>query len=289
MLSVIIPCRNERNYIRGCLDAISAQAGLPADHGIEVIVAANGCRDRTVQVARECREGFAGNGFDLKVLDIPEPGKVGALNQAESVACFGNRVFVDADVILCSGVLAELARLLDAGTPVYASATVTIPTPRSLFSRAYARVWSNLPFVREGVPGIGLYAVNAMARCRWDDFPPIHSDDRFVRLNFAPHERHKAEARYCWPLPEGLFNLIRVRRRWTEGNRELLRKFPDLIANDSERNNTVSNLATLMATPMASTVFVGVYLASEFLARLPRRHASFHWQRGRAIRVSSRL
>lgn len=282
MFSVIIPCCNEENYIRGCLDALVAQTGLPDGHGIEVIVAANGCKDRTVAIARACEGAFAARGFALQVLDIPEPGKIGALNRAEAVARFGARVFVDADVILSEGVLAELGTLLDADTPVYASATVDIPTPRSVFSRAYARVWTNLPFVRDGVPGIGLYAVNAPARSRWEAFPPIYSDDRFVRLNFAPHERRKARARYRWPLPEGLGNLIRVRRRWTEGNRELVEKYPQLIANDSERNNNASNLRALMATPLASAVFVGVYVTSEVLARLPRRQTGFHWRRGRA-------
>ncbi|WP_201158193.1 glycosyltransferase [Rhodobaculum claviforme] len=282
MFSVIIPCCNEENYIRGCLDALLSQAGLPDDHGIEVIVAANGCKDRTVQIARACEGDFTARGFALQVLDIPEPGKTGALNRAEAAARFGARVFVDADVILSEGVLAELGTLLDADTPVYASATVTIPTPRSAISRAYARVWTNLPFVRDGVPGIGLYAVNAPARSRWGAFPPIYSDDRFVRMNFAPHERRKARASYRWPLPEGLRNLIRVRRRWTEGNRELVKKYPQLMVNESERNKTPANLLALLATPLASTAFVSVYVASELLARLPRRRTGFHWRRGRA-------
>ena len=282
MFTVVIPCCNEENYILGALEAIAGQTGLPDGHGIEVIVAANGCTDRTVQIARACAPEFARKGFELRVLDIPEPGKIGALNRAEQAARFEARVFVDADVILEPEVLAELGGLLDDPAPVYASATVTIPPPRSVISRAYARVWTNLPFVRDGVPGIGLYAVNAAARRRWGEFPAIYSDDRFVRLNFAPHERRKARARYRWPLPEGLGNLIRVRRRWTEGNLELVRRFPELIANDSERNNTPSNLGTLLATPLSAAVFVAIYVASEVLARLPRRQTGFHWRRGRA-------
>ena len=53
MLTVIIPSYNEENYIASCLDAIIAQTGLPDSYGIQVIVAANGCHDGTVERAKE--------------------------------------------------------------------------------------------------------------------------------------------------------------------------------------------------------------------------------------------
>lgn len=282
MFSVIIPCCNEANYIADCLGAVARQTGLAPGHGAEVVVAANGCTDATVAIARAQAPALQEAGFALQVLDLPEPGKVGALNRAEAAAAHPDRIFLDADVVIGPGVLAELAALLAQDAPVYASATVTIPRSPSAVTRAYARIWTSLPFVRDGVPGIGLYAVNAAGRRRWGAFPAIYSDDRFVRLHFAPHERRKAAATYAWPLPDGLRNLVRVRRRWSEGNRELVRLYPQLLANDSERNNNLSNLSALAAAPASATVFLVIYAASELLVRTGRRRTGFHWRRGRA-------
>ena len=132
------------------------------------------------------------------------------------------------------------------------------------------------------MPGIGVYATNASGRKRWGAFPEIYSDDRFIRLNFAPHERRKAKAEYLWPLPNGFWNMVKVRRRWCEGNDELVRLYPDLLDNDSQRNNNLSNLLSVMRFPIAGSVFLAIYVLSTALAATRRRDAAFHWRRGRA-------
>ena len=50
MLSVIVPASNEADYIADCLNAVFASDPVPG--GAEVVVVANGCRDRTADVAR---------------------------------------------------------------------------------------------------------------------------------------------------------------------------------------------------------------------------------------------
>jgi len=204
-----------------------------------------------------------------------------AINTAESHASFDNRVYLDADVIISPQLLAEMATALDQPDPVYVSGTVQIPRSKSWVTRAYAKVWAQLPFVRDGVPGIGLYAFNAAGRARWDEFPAIYSDDRFVRLQFAPSERVKLAATYEWPLPVGFSNMVKVRRRWCEGNDELHEVFPQLMVNDSQRNNSPSNMLSLLKTPLSSAVFVSIYLVSWALAKMRSRDAAFHWRRGR--------
>ncbi len=281
MLTVIVPSYNEENRIAACLDAIGAQTGLPDGHAIQVIVAANGCQDRTVERAKEKAAALKERGFDLVVLDIVQGNKMNALNQAEKVATYGTRAFLDADVILSDRVLTELSEILSAVEPRYASGTVYIPRPESIISRAYAKVWTNLPFVRDGVPGIGLYAMNAAGRARWGEFPAIYSDDRFVRLQFAPHERFKTQATYDWPLPEGFSNLVHVRHRWSEGNMELTEQYPELIKNDSQRNKTASNLLSLFAAPFSSVIFVLVFLVSNIRASRTKNGDTFIWRRGR--------
>lgn len=281
MFTIIIPSYNEENYIGACLEAVRQQRALRPGHGIQVVVAANACKDRTVAIAEEARDGLSKAGFSVVVLDIKQPGKMNAINTAERHANFESRVYLDADVIISPQLLAEMATALDRPDPVYVSGTVRIPRSESWVTRAYAKVWAQLPFVRDGVPGIGLYAFNAAGRKRWDEFPAIYSDDRFVRLQFAPSERVKLVATYDWPLPVGFSNMVNVRRRWCEGNDELHDAFPQLMVNDSQRNNSPSNMLSLFKTPFSSAVFVSIYLVSWGLAKTRSRNAAFHWRRGR--------
>lgn len=281
MLSVIIPSYNEENYIEACLDAIIAQRGLPIDHGVQIIVAANGCKDRTVALAQAKLRALSAKGFQLSVLNIARGNKMNALNQADDIATFETRVYLDADVIISPDMLRELAEILNENTPLYASGSIRIPRPQSTISRAYAKVWTQLPFIRDGVPGIGLYAMNAQGRARWGAFPDICADDRFVRLQFDPSERRHTKATYDWPLPEGFSNLVHVRHRWREGNLEFAEKFPELLANDSEINTTGRNMWRLFRTPFSSVVFVLIYLVSNRRAKQSRHGGSFIWRRGR--------
>lgn len=281
MLTVIIPCYNEENRIQACLDAIMSQIDLPANHRVQIIVAANGCQDRTVALAQEKEPQFSASGFDLLVLNIALGNKMNALNQGEAAATFENRAFLDADVLISPRMLRELADLLAEDAPVYASGTVRIPRPQSIISRAYAKVWTNLPFVRDGVPGIGLYAVNAKGRARWAKFPSIIADDRFVRLQFAPLERRKTKAIHDWPLPEGFGNLVHVRHRWREGNLEFAEKYPQLLVNDSEVNRSISNVLGLFRTPFSAVIFVLVSVVSNIRAKRSTRGETHGWRRGR--------
>ncbi len=281
VLSVIIPSHNEENYIEACLDAIVAQRGLPIDHRVQIIVAANGCQDRTVAKAQAKLKALSARGFQLSVMNITRGNKINALNEADEIATFGTRVYLDADVVIGPDMLRELAEILSDDAPLYASGLICIPQPRSLVSRAYAKVWTQLPFIREGVPGIGLYAMNAKGRARWDAFPDICADDRFVRLQFDPSERRHTKATYDWPLPEGFSNLVHVRHRWREGNLEFAEKFPALLANDSEINTSGRSVWRLFRTPFSSVVFVLVYVVSNLRARRTVKAENSTWRRGR--------
>jgi len=281
VLTVIIPSYNEENYIEACLNAIATQQDLAPDHNIQVIVAANGCRDRTVALAKSRHDALAAAGFDLLVLDIAQGNKMNALIEADAVATHATRVYLDADVIISPRMLRELADILAEDQPLYASGTIHIPRPQNLISRAYAKVWTQLPFVRDGVPGIGLYAVNAQGRARWGAFPPIYADDRFVRLQFKSNERRKTKATYDWPLPEGFGNLVHVRHRWSEGNLELAEQHSELLANDSEINKSWRNVLGLFRTPFSSAIFVLIYIVSNIRAKRTMSSETFVWRRGR--------
>lgn len=227
-LSVIIPACNEAGYIDACLRALLAAE--PTD--FEVIVVANGCTDDTAARARRHQPAFGASGTDLRVLELPALGKPGALNAGDAAARHGARVYLDADVTPGPALLRQLAEALGGDAPRYASGRPEVLLPRSAISRAYARFWVRLPFVAQGVPGFGLFAVNAAGRARWGAFPPIISDDTFVRLHFAPAERIGVADRYQWPLVEGFGPLVRVRRRQDQGVAEITALYPALMAND---------------------------------------------------------
>lgn len=275
VLSVIIPANNEEAYIQACLRAVLEQDDSAG--ALEVVVAANACQDRTVELVMALREDFAARGHHLRCLDLPEPGKIPALQSAEAVLQeTGARVYLDADVRCDAALLGQIRTALAPETPIYATGTLAVVPPQSWITRHYARFWQRLPFVKGGAVGAGFFAVNAAGRARWEAFPQIISDDTYVRLQFEPAERVEVPARYHWPMVEGLGRLIRVRRRQDQGVQELAARWPDLIGREGKAplsGRQVLGLA--LRDPVGFCVYGGVSLA----VRLGRQDSN--WTRGR--------
>lgn len=274
MLSVILPASNEEAWIGPCLDALLASD--PLGMAAEVVVVANGCRDGTVAQAQARGDRAQAVGWGLRVLDLPQGGKLAALNAGDAAAHGGIRVYLDADVQVGPGLMAQLAQALAGAAPAYASGTPAIPRPASRVTRAYAGFWQRLPFVRSPAPGFGLFAMNAAGRARWGDWPQIISDDTFARLHFAPQERIGLPATYTWPMVEGFARLVRVRRRQDAGVRELATRYPHLMANEGKEPLTKGALLRLaLADPVGFATYAAVSLA----VRLGPARAD--WTRGR--------
>lgn len=275
LLSIIIAARNEESYIGPCLAALLAQKDL-GPNGMQVIVAANACTDATVERARAAEGDFLAHGWRLKVLDLPDGGKIGALKAGEASAEGKSLVYLDADVICEPFLMAQLAAALDTTAPRYATGTLAVMRARTAVSRAYARIWIRLPFMKSGAVGAGLFALNRAGRARWADWPAIISDDTFARLHFAPTERIEVPARYHWPVVEGFANLVRVRRRQDAGVAEIVRLFPELLPNEGKHPVTPALLARLAVTdPLGLAVYLSVHAA------VRARRASDGWTRGR--------
>ncbi len=274
MLSIIIPASNEAALVGRCLGALLASVGL--EHA-EVIVVANGCRDDTAGIARSFAGTARKKGWRLVVLELAEGGKMGALNAGDAAASHPMRAYLDADVEVSAELMRLVAAALDRPDPAYASGEVVITPAKSWISRAYGRIYAQVPFMTHGVPGCGLFAVNGAGRARWGAFPGIISDDTFVRLNFTPTERIGVPAPYLWPLVEGLGNLLKVRRRQDAGVAEIARTFPELLKNDDKPRFGFSRaLGLALRDPLGFAVYAGVGLA----ARLGRSRGS-GWSRGR--------
>lgn len=283
--SVILPASNEAGYIGACLEAVLASTGIAAapDAGegppvapVEIIVVANACRDETVAIARSFESAAAARGWRLAVLDLAEGGKLHALNAGDRAARGAIRIYLDADVTVSPPLLSELIAALDRPGAAYASGTLRIAPARSRVSRAYGRLWSRVPFMATGVPGCGLFAVNAAGRGRWGAFPSIISDDTFARLQFRPEERVAVAAPYDWPIVEGFARLVRVRRRQDAGVLEIARGYPALIANEGKAPVGAGGALRLaLGDPVGFAAYAAVALA----VRLPVGGGG--WSRGR--------
>lgn len=275
MPSIIIPANNEGATIGACLDGIAEQT---FSGSVEVIVSANGCSDDTVAVAESRRLPLSRRGYDLVLIDRPEPGKIAALNAADQAATHAIRIYLDADVICTPTLLTELAEALNTDTARYASGTLTLAPTKSWITRKFGQTWINLPFIRTTVPGAGLFSVNAAGRARWETFPDIIADDLYIRLLFTPEERVAVPSRYYWPLTEGFRALVRVRRRQDAGVAEIAEKYPDLLQNESKVALKLrDHLRLFLVRPISYAVYVGIKLIVRFG---PDRHSK-EWARSR--------
>ena len=273
-ISVIIPAHNEANYLPGCLDSLLAQDDTAGP--IQIVVSANNCTDATVTVARARHAACVARGWQLDIIDREEGGKPGALNAGDAIATGAFRLYLDADVICDGALIGALRAALATDLPVYATGHLRLAPARTWISKRYGRFWMRLPFVKQGAPGAGLYAVNAAGRARWGAFPRVISDDGFVRLHFGPHERVEVAAGYKWPVVEGFYALVQVRRRQNQGMAELFESFPDLAKNVS---STWPSPVTL--TQLALRDPVG-FLVYAFVAIGVRSgSAGSEWIRGR--------
>ncbi len=259
MLSVIIPANNEEALLGACLDSLLASDSTYC--AIEVIVVANGCTDRTAALARSYKAQAEARGWTLKVLDLAEGGKMNALNAGDAAAGLPWRAYLDADVTVAPALLDQLCRALDGPKAVYASGSLRI-TAQGWVSRAYAATYRQVPFMARGVPGCGLFAVNAAGRARWDRFPDIISDDTFVRLLFKPEERVAVRAAYNWPVVEGFGALVRVRRRQDRGARQVAALYPHLMAHEDKAALGLGGMLMLFArNPVGFAVYSSVAVA----------------------------
>ena len=274
-LTIIVPANNEEAYLASCLHALMDSE--PPDSEVQVLVVANACSDKTVEVARSFEPTAARIGWTMQVIDLALPGKLNALNVGDDLAKNGLRMYLDADVLVSPGLIRLVVNeLIATSAPSYASGSPQISEAQSAVTRAYARFWQMLPFARSEAPGFGLFAVNAAGRSRWARFPDIISDDTYVRLLFAPHERKGVPATYQWPMVEGFSRLVKVRRRQDQGVKEIALKWPELLRNEGKPrigNNELLVLA--LKEPWGFLVYTAVTLA------VRTRRASAQWTRGR--------
>ena len=209
MVSIVIAAHNEETVMGPCLDALRRATDTDA----EIIVSANGCTDRTAEIARD---------RGAIVVERTEPGKPGALNAGDERATGYPRVYLDADIRVPAHGVATLERLLEEGALAAVPRRRVETSGRPLPVRAYFAINGRLPAFRDGLFGRGMIAVSETGRRRFDRFPSLTADDLFLDSQFSTAE--KAEADDVVVIVEAprttkaLVNrLVRVRR----GNAEM--------------------------------------------------------------------
>lgn len=273
MISVVIPARNEAAVLARALAALTEGA---TEGELEVIVACNGCTDRTHAIA-------AGWGAPVRAVESPVASKAGALRAGDSQARGFPRFYVDADVVLPNRSLQAVAQALRSGPALVASPRLEVDDSRSSWCvRAYYAIWTRLPYHRDGLIGSGVYAVSEAGRRRFDSFPDLISDDGWVRLQFAPEERLSvAEAEFRIVAPTTLRALIGVKLRSQKGAIQLHRAFPELARN--ERRDYAAALRAILAQPRlwpAALVYAAVLaLTKGWGSWLNRRGELSTWER----------
>jgi len=258
MPSIVIAAHDEEAVIGACLDALAVQQGILA---LEVIVSANGCNDRTAEVAT--RPGVI-------VIDRQEPGKAAALNAGDAAATSFPRIYLDADIIAPPNAVEALTAPLAAGGP----ALVAVPRRRLNTSgrpwpvRAYFSINESLPAFRKGLFGRGMIAVSEPGRWRFTAFPELIADDLFLDSQFTDDE--KTEVREVEVVVEAPFTtrallrrLVRVRR----GNAEMRDALGDQ-ARPSDRWAWFRDVVRPNPRLIAATIpYITITLLASILAR----------------------
>jgi cellulose synthase/poly-beta-1,6-N-acetylglucosamine synthase-like glycosyltransferase len=269
-LAVIIPAHDEEVALRRCLAALARQSYAGE---VEVTVVANGCQDATVAVALESQDLLPPN-FTLDVIELPVAAKWQALNAADAAARSAARVYLDADIVLSPSALEGLVAVLAEDGPRLVQPEVVVgwkgrvsPYP----VRAFVRVWSALPYVRDQVLGLGCYAVNPAGRALWDAFPPLGADDTFVRFRFDDADKRVVRgATMTLSFPTSLRELIHVRARWCRLSREVRRREP--VLPPSERHRWATALHFIATHPflwLDGLAFTAIWACAVAFSRLP--------------------
>jgi hypothetical protein len=249
-------------------------AGQQFDGDLHVVVAVNDDRTDSFGIAQRLAPLVRRAGASCTVIRTAT-GRSAALRAADRHLPRAPRLYLDQDALLSRDTVARLAATLGPSTGVhFAVPRLRLARCRSAVSRAYYRAWRELPYVRHSPVTCGAYAVSAEGRERWHELPTMHSDDKWVRWHFAPHERAVVRTTsYEVMPPDGVRDLLRARRRYHRGNRELAALAGDLChADDSARYRGA--LRSLLERPdrwPGAAILVAVHAAVAVLVATPPR------------------
>jgi acetyltransferase-like isoleucine patch superfamily enzyme len=215
--SVVIPAHNEEAVLGRCIDALLADA-QPGE--LEIVVAANGCRDGTVEIGRSY-------GPQVKVIEVVEASKHAALNAGDAVATVFPRAYIDADIAVSTAAVRAVAKAMEqTGAMVGAPEPVIDLDGCPAIVRSFYRVWCQLPWFTDSPVGSGVYVLSDIGHRRLGSFPAITNDDQYVHDLFLIDERVCVRSHhFVVRPPRTVRGLIQRRTRTLNGQREVDSRF----------------------------------------------------------------
>ncbi len=273
--SVVIPAHDEARVISACLGFVRDLAPGEA----EVVVVANGCTDRTAALARAVP--------GVTVLELAQGGKSGALNAGDAAVTALPRIYLDADIVLSASTLRRLRDALSVPQALVAAPTVTFALQgRPWAVRSFYRAYQLLPYVSEGLTGLGVYGLSAAGRARFGQFPDLVADDLFVQRLFTPQERRTLpDATFEVAAPRTLEDLLAVRTRTVFGNAQLAAHQVDDPAFAATATGTARSLVDLVRrrrlAPLSALTYLLVMVEAR---RRARRRDGGAWHRDASTR-----
>lgn len=264
--SLVIPAHNEASVIERCLR--TALSGAPEDGSVEVIVAANGCSDDTVRLAKSAAP-------HITVLDLPVGSKTNAINAANRIATQFPRIYLDADVECSYKSLLAMALVLTEPGVMTASPKIRLELGHcNAWMKAYYAAWLKQPFAKSGKGGAGCYGLSQSALDSIGEFPPIIGDDIWIHTRFPDDQKRlvesDAEGNEVFSIvrpPKTLWQQVKVEARRIEGNAEVKRDFPSPYVDLARKGGGLLGALQSGTGPFNLTVF----LAAKVLVRIDMR------------------
>lgn len=182
MPSILIAAHNEQTVIGRCLDSLLS-AAEPLE--FDVVVVANGCSDRTAEVAA-ARPG-------VRVIRLDKAGKADALNAGAAVARGFPRVYIDADAAVTTDDVRALCAALNGQIMAAVPRRELDVRGCPLIVKGYFAVNVRLPAYHDGLFGRGVIALSESAHSRFTRFPDMIADDLFLDSLFSASERRQVE------------------------------------------------------------------------------------------------
>lgn len=282
MPSIVIAAHNEEDSINRCVQALLEQDGVEPS---SIVVVANGCTDRTAEMA-------AAPG--VQVISRPEPGKAGALNMGDTLARGFPRIYLDADIVLPNNALAAIeAEFRSSRRPLAVVPRRRVNSSgRPWLVRAHTAIAERLPAFRHSLFGRGTIAVSEEGRSRFVAFPELIADDLFLDSHFADHEKAVADdvavtVEAPRSTAELLGRLVRVRR----GNAELRAagRSGEIPARIRPANRLAWFRDVVLPEPrlaLAGVAYAGLNIWAAILARRTPKTGT-EWGRKAGIRETS--
>jgi glycosyltransferase involved in cell wall biosynthesis len=205
--SIVIPAHNEERSIGALLAELAPLAG-----DTEVVVACNGCQDRTVEAARAAAPWAT-------VLDLPEPSKPAALDAGDQATSAFPRMYLDADVSISADAVNLIFAAVNDHRPAAAATPRYDTSGASLVVRSYQRFWERMPANRRGLAGTNAMAVSRAGRERFGDWPRLIGDDYFLDGLFTEAEKVRVPgATVVRPTSTGFVDCVSRKARIHQGN-----------------------------------------------------------------------